>query len=84
MFTILLSLAILVFVPFLYKANRNTKDVKVNTISIDQKDGLPARKKLNILHLSDLHLENISVSPRAVSFNKRSACGHHCSYRGFS
>ncbi|CCU57890.1 metallophosphoesterase [Bacillus subtilis] len=66
MFTILLSLAILVFVPFLYKANRNTKDVKVNTISIDQKDGLPARKKLNILHLSDLHLENISVSPEEL------------------
>lgn len=37
--------------------------MKVNTISIDQQDGLPARNKLNILHLSDLHLENISVSP---------------------
>lgn len=61
--SILLSLVILAVMPFIYKANRNTKDVKVNTISIDQQDGLPARKKLNILHLSDLHLENISVSP---------------------
>ncbi|WP_307892347.1 metallophosphoesterase [Bacillus swezeyi] len=66
MFVIVLVLFILGLVPILYKANHNTRDVKVNTISIDRTKAQPFRKKLNILHLSDLHLENISISPKQI------------------
>ena len=51
---------------FLYKANHNTKDVKVNTISVERVQAPALKKKLNILHLSDLHLENISISPERI------------------
>lgn len=53
--------AILFFV-IIKKAHENTKDVVINRIKIDQAQGGPA-PKLNILQLSDLHLENISITP---------------------
>jgi uncharacterized protein len=56
-----------VFVYFINKAHKNTKDIIINHIKVDQsKKNTP---KLRILHLSDLHLENISISP-AELFNK--------------
>ncbi|KKB73239.1 MULTISPECIES: metallophosphoesterase [Bacillus] len=65
-FAVVFLLLFIGFVPFLYKANHNTKDVKVNTISVDRAKGDTFKKKLNILHLSDLHLENISISPKQI------------------
>jgi predicted MPP superfamily phosphohydrolase len=44
------------------KANKNTKKVTINTISVPRPNST-GEKKMKILHLSDLHLENISVSP---------------------
>jgi predicted MPP superfamily phosphohydrolase len=44
------------------KANKNTKKVTINTISVHRPNST-GEKKMKILHLSDLHLENISVSP---------------------
>ncbi|MCY8945114.1 metallophosphoesterase [Bacillus atrophaeus] len=66
MFIFLLSLAIILSIPFIYRAIHNTKDVKVNTITINQNNAGASKKKLTILHLSDLHLENISVSPEQL------------------
>lgn len=66
MFIIACLLIILGLMPFLYKANHNTKDVKVNTISVERVQAPALKKKLNILHLSDLHLENISISPERI------------------
>lgn len=53
---------------FLYKAYKNTHDIQINKInavpgSVEQ---LPA---LSILHLSDLHLENISLTPSQLADN---------------
>ncbi|WP_070119664.1 metallophosphoesterase [Bacillus marinisedimentorum] len=58
----LLSISVL----FLYKkANANTKKFAVNTIHLDDHDQNRdvSAPSVNILHLSDLHLENLSVTP---------------------
>jgi uncharacterized protein len=58
-------LVVVLFV-FLYgaikRAHRNTKDIVINKIVVDQQSQT-SQSFLNILHLSDLHLENISISP---------------------
>ncbi|GGA67292.1 metallophosphoesterase [Ornithinibacillus halotolerans] len=51
---------------FIYKANKNTKDVKINNIQVPTKHQ-SSQSTLSILHLSDLHLENISISPRELA-----------------
>ncbi len=59
---VLLSISVF----FLYKkANANTKEFAVNTIFLDDHDRNTdvSAPSVNILHLSDLHLENISVTP---------------------
>ncbi|HLS09319.1 metallophosphoesterase [Lentibacillus sp.] len=58
---------IIVIIGFcLYKAYKNTEDIQINKINIvPESDGrLPA---LSILHLSDLHLENISLTPSQLA-----------------
>lgn len=55
-------LSIILF--YLYtKANNNTKDAVINKIQIDQEQTSDRSPILNILQLSDLHLENISITP---------------------
>lgn len=44
------------------KAYQNTKQININTISVPHKK----ISQLTILHLSDIHLENISVSPEQL------------------
>jgi uncharacterized protein len=56
------TILLLLFSIFIYKANQNTKDIKLNKIQISTK--YPTNQSsLSILHLSDLHLENISITP---------------------
>jgi len=43
------------------KGNDNTRDLAVNNISLPKTSKL--KKPLNILHISDLHLEHISITP---------------------
>lgn len=62
---ILFTLSI-VLISLLYKANNNTKDVVINNITLEETEGNTLNKQLNILHLSDLHLENISISPQEL------------------
>jgi len=61
---------ITVVVIFLYalikKANNNTKDVVVNRIEINNEGSNEHDSTLSILQLSDLHLENISISPDGI------------------
>ncbi|WP_210366836.1 metallophosphoesterase [Bacillus sp. REN3] len=47
----------------LLKAYKNTKKVAINTISVTRPNITVSKKNLKILHLSDLHLENLSVTP---------------------
>lgn len=60
----LILISILIFGGFLffYVGYRNTFDVKQRKIDIQFHP--PIEKKLNILHLSDMHMERISVRPK--------------------
>jgi uncharacterized protein len=61
---IVLTLLTLLF----YKGNKNTKDVVINTVRLSPK--LSSRNQtINILQLSDLHMENLSISPEEL-YNK--------------
>ncbi|MFS0863257.1 metallophosphoesterase [Fredinandcohnia sp. 179-A 10B2 NHS] len=65
---VLLLVAILVSY-FLYRANKNTYAVTINKISVSemlQSNSQPQTNKMNVLHLSDLHLENLSISPEEL------------------
>ncbi|MCQ6274890.1 metallophosphoesterase [Bacillus sp. V3B] len=48
---------------FIKRAYKNTKDIMINRMKISTPLSSGHSPKLNILHLSDLHLENISISP---------------------
>jgi uncharacterized protein len=56
------ALAIFLFY-FIKRAYKNTKDIVINRVKINTPLSSGHNPKLNILHLSDLHLENISISP---------------------
>ncbi|MDQ0175469.1 metallophosphoesterase [Bacillus chungangensis] len=59
--------AVVAFIAFtIYKANQNTKDVTINTVSISQLKPNLSQENFTVLHLSDLHLENISIAPHEL------------------
>lgn len=62
---LLLIAAISIFpIYFFKKAFNNTKDVVINKVQLNEYSlNKTHDSKLKILHLSDLHLENISISP---------------------
>ena len=45
------------------KAYKNTKDIAINKCTINSELSNGHHPKLKILQLSDMHLENISISP---------------------
>lgn len=51
---------------FIKKAYKNTKDIVINKLKINAQLSNQHHPKLNILQLSDLHLENISISPNEL------------------
>ncbi len=57
-----LVIAILFYI-FVKKANRNTKDVLINEVKINHSSPSHQYGTLTILQLSDMHLENISITP---------------------
>lgn len=62
---IILTFAILVLLFFgIRKAYRNTFDVEIRHVDISV--DLPSNKEIRILHLSDMHLENLSISPASL------------------
>ncbi|WP_017755465.1 metallophosphoesterase [Calidifontibacillus oryziterrae] len=63
MYFLLYSILIILLLYLIKKANNNTKDIIINTIQINQDKTTGQLPVLNILQLSDLHLENISISP---------------------
>ena len=48
---------------FIKEAYKNTKDIVINKIKVNPPSSIGHSPTLNILQLSDLHLENISISP---------------------
>ncbi|WP_242142892.1 MULTISPECIES: metallophosphoesterase [unclassified Bacillus cereus group] len=66
---LLLSILFIALFYLFKKAHKNTADVVMNRVQINQKYIHEQDLKLNILHLSDMHLENISISPSQL-YNK--------------
>ncbi|MBC6972138.1 metallophosphoesterase [Bacillus sp. Xin] len=60
---LLLSVLFIILFYIFKKAHKNTTDVVINKVQINQKQTHGHDPILNILHLSDMHLENISISP---------------------
>jgi uncharacterized protein len=59
-------IAILLVYYFLRKANKNTYKVIVNKISVNPEQQYVNPTQVNVLHLSDLHLENLSITPEEL------------------
>lgn len=65
MFTWIIGIIIFSFIFFFfYKGHKNTQEIAINHITICGSDSV--EQPLKILHLSDLHLENISISPEQL------------------
>lgn len=63
--TIIITFTLILFSNFIYKGYKNTHSVVLNHIKI--KNSPTNRKKpMRILHISDMHLENISVTPEML------------------
>ncbi|NSL51079.1 metallophosphoesterase [Calidifontibacillus erzurumensis] len=64
----LLLFSILASFPiyFLKKAHNNTKDVVINKIKINEHFANNQQPMIRILQLSDMHLENISITPEEL------------------
>ncbi|WP_099159895.1 metallophosphoesterase [Virgibacillus ndiopensis] len=58
-----LTILLILTVILCYKAYRNTKDITINKIKINSNHTLKTNHSLSILHISDMHLENISLTP---------------------
>lgn len=58
--------AILLFSLLLFRAYQNTKDVVINTITMFHSKIELNQNHFTILHLSDIHLENISITPEEL------------------
>ncbi|WP_199623301.1 metallophosphoesterase [Paenibacillus alkalitolerans] len=62
---LIIALTAIILVRLFYKAYKNTHDVVINRINIGGQDGesMTDTPSMRVLHLSDMHLENISISP---------------------
>ena len=62
------SLGVLVILYFFYRAHLNTRDIALNEIRIDpfEEGSHFATHRLSVLHISDMHLEHISISPQRL------------------
>ncbi|MBD1380653.1 metallophosphoesterase [Metabacillus arenae] len=60
---LLTILAGLLLFFFFYKGYKNTQDIVINHVSIDNAITSEQTNKIRLLQISDMHLENISISP---------------------
>lgn len=64
---ILLLFVLVIILYYLFKkAYKNTKDIVINKLTIDTDLSNNRYPKVKILQLSDLHLENISITPNEL------------------
>lgn len=66
---LLLFLLFIVSLILFYKAYKNTHEVAFKKIHLSSIDSFDSTSSLAILHISDMHLENISISPEQL-YNK--------------
>lgn len=65
-FTVIIGLIIVTLIYLFYRAYINTRQVVINYIKLDHHPAISDELHLSILHISDMHLENISVSPQHI------------------
>lgn len=63
---LLFSLLIILFLYLIKSAYNNTKEIVINKVKVNKVMSSGHCPKLKILQLSDLHLENISISPEEL------------------
>ncbi|MFJ8265283.1 metallophosphoesterase [Peribacillus asahii] len=63
---LLIFVLMIILYCFIKKAYKNTKDIVINKLKVNAQLSNQHHPKLNILQLSDLHLENISISPNEL------------------
>jgi len=67
-YLVTLSFGVLGILYFFYRAHLNTRDIALNEIHIDpfKEENDDAAHRLSVLHISDMHLEHISVRPQQL------------------
>lgn len=60
---IIVVLIVIIISYLIYRAYNNTKDIQINKINVTSNFSSEDNDPFTILHLSDLHLENISLTP---------------------
>ncbi|MGM0903850.1 MAG: metallophosphoesterase [Bacillota bacterium] len=63
---VLIAFMVILILTLIKKAYKNTKDIKLNEMKINQDSSNAYNPTLSILQLSDLHLENISITPEEL------------------
>ncbi|GIO24838.1 metallophosphoesterase [Oceanobacillus sp. J11TS1] len=63
---VIITIITILIASYFYKGYKNTKSVTINHIKIDEVDSTTMHSSLRILHISDMHLENISISPEKL------------------
>lgn len=63
---VLIVFMVIVIFTLIKKAYKNTKDIKLNEMKINLDSSNAYNPTLSILQLSDLHLENISITPEEL------------------
>ncbi|WP_404332550.1 metallophosphoesterase [Mesobacillus maritimus] len=63
---VLIAFMVILILTLIKKAYKNTKDIKLNEMKINQDPSNAYNPTLSILQLSDLHLENISITPEEL------------------
>ncbi|WP_249872325.1 metallophosphoesterase [Oceanobacillus saliphilus] len=63
MFYAVITIILILLSYFIYIGNKNTHAVTINDIQLDNGVESVGDQSLRILHISDMHIENISVTP---------------------
>ncbi|MGJ9459727.1 metallophosphoesterase [Oceanobacillus sp. CF4.6] len=62
----IITIILILLSYFLYKGNKNTYAVTINDIHMENEQQTKSDQSLRILHLSDMHIENISITPEQL------------------
>ncbi|RKQ29669.1 metallophosphoesterase [Oceanobacillus halophilus] len=63
----IIAIVLILLIYFFYKGYKNTHSVTINTIEMKNiNDGKQSDVPFRILHISDMHIENISITPERL------------------
>ncbi|AXI08867.1 metallophosphoesterase [Oceanobacillus sp. 143] len=62
----IVAIFLIVIGCFFYRGYKNTHSVVINDIKVEEDPQIDKNTPLRILHISDMHIENISITPEAL------------------